>query len=105
MVNLVRFALEPDGEGAERKPFADEVDRRFQLWIFRHNAQRGTPFTQEQAEWLRLIKEHIASSCSISCKDFYYAELAYRGGLHKSWSLFGKDLDSLMNEMNEELVA
>ena len=102
LVSLVRFALGLDGE---LKPFADEVDRRFQAWIWRHNAQRGTAFTPEQTEWLRLMKEHIASSCSISREDFDYAELADKGGLQKAWGLFGKELDTLMNEMNEELVA
>ncbi len=105
LVSLLRFALRLDGEGAELKPFADEVDRRFQAWIFRHNAQRGTSFTPEQTEWLRLIKDHIASSCSISREDFDYAELADKGGLQKVWGLFGNELDELMNEMNEELVA
>lgn len=102
LVSLVRFALGMDGE---LKPFAIEVDKRFQTWIFRHNAQRGTAFTPEQTDWLRLMKDHIASSCSISRDDFDYAELADKGGLQKAWGLFGKDLDNLMNEMNEELVA
>jgi type I restriction enzyme R subunit len=102
LVSLVRFALGLDGE---LKPFADEVDRRFQAWIWRHNAHRGTAFSAEQTEWLRLMKEHIASSCSISREDFDYAELADKGGLQKAWGLFGKELDTLMNEMNEELVA
>lgn len=105
LVSLLRFALGLDGEGAELKPFADEVDRRFQQWIFRHNAQRGTSFTPEQTEWLRLMKDHVASSCSIAREDFDYAELADKGGLQKAWGLFGKELDTLMNEMNEELVA
>ena len=105
LVSLVRFALGLDGEGAELKPFADEVDKRFQAWIFRHNAQRGTAFTPEQTEWLRLMKEHIASSCAIHRDDFDYAELADKGGLQKAWGLFGKELDTLMDEMNWELVA
>jgi type I restriction enzyme, R subunit len=105
LISLLRFALGLDGESAELKPFADEVDRRFKAWIFRHNAQRSTSFTPEQTEWLRLIKEHIANSCSISRDDFDYAELADRGGLQKAWGLFGKELDTLMSEMNEELVA
>jgi type I restriction enzyme R subunit len=105
LVSLLRFALGLDGEGAELKPFADEVDRRFQAWIFRHNAQRGTSFTTEQTEWLRLMKEHIASSCSIARNDFDYAELADKGGLQRAWGLFGNELDTLMTEMNEELVA
>lgn len=105
LVSLVRFALGLDGESAELKPFADEVDKRFQAWIFRHNAQRRTAFTPEQTEWLRLMKDHIASSCCMARDDFDYAELADKGGLQKAWGLFGKDLDSLMNEMNVELVA
>lgn len=102
LVSLVRFAI---GLDTELKPFADDVDKRFQAWIFRHNAQRGTAFSPEQTEWLRLMKDHIASSCSISRDDFDYAELADKGGLQKAWGLFGKDLDTLMNEMNVELVA
>ncbi|VFT16726.1 type I restriction enzyme EcoKI subunit R [Pseudomonas aeruginosa] len=102
LVALVRFAL---GLDTELKPFADEVDKRFQAWIFRHNAQRGTAFTPEQTDWLRLMKDHIASSCSISRDDFDYTDLADKGGLQKAWGLFGKELDTLMNEMNEELVA
>lgn len=102
LVSLVRFAIGMEGE---LKPFADEVDKRFQAWIFRHNAQRGTAFTAEQTEWLRLMKDHVASSCSISRDDFDYAELADKGGLQKAWGLFGKELDIVMREMNEELVA
>lgn len=105
LVSLLRFALALDGADAELKPFADEVDRRFADWIWRHNAKRATAFTPEQTEWLRLMKDHIASSCSIGRDDFDYAELADKGGLQKAWGLFGKELDTLMNEMNEELVA
>jgi type I restriction enzyme R subunit len=105
LVSLLRFALGLDGEGAELNPFADEVDRRFADWIWRHNAQRGTAFSPEQTEWLRRMKDHIASSCSISREDFDYAELADKGGLQKAWGLFGKELDGLLTELNEELVA
>lgn len=102
LVALVRFAL---GLDDELRPFADSVDKRFQEWIFRHNAQRTTAFTPEQTEWLRLIKDHIASSCSISREDFDYAQLADKGGLQKAWNVFGEQLDGLLEEMNEELVA
>jgi len=102
LVSLVRFAL---GLDTELKPFTDEVDKRFQAWIWRHNAQRGSAFSPEQTEWLRLMKDHIANSCQISRDDFDYAQLADMGGLQKAWGVFGKDLDTLMNEMNLELVA
>ena len=102
LVALVRFAI---GLDAELKPFSEQVDKRFQEWIFRHNAQRGTAFTPEQTEWLRLMKDHIASSCSIARSDFDYAEFADKGGLQKAWAVFGSQIDGLMDEMNRELVA
>ena len=102
LVSLVRFAL---GLETELRPFADEVDRRFQAWIFRHNAQRATAFTPEQTDWLRRMKDHIASSYCIEREDFDDAQLAGQGGLQRAWKLFGAELDGLMNEMNLELVA
>jgi type I restriction enzyme, R subunit len=102
LVALLRFAL---GFDAELQPFADTVNQRFADWIWRHNSRRATSFTPEQTEWLRLMKEHVAGSCSIARDDFDYAELAARGGLQKAWGLFGEELDALMGEMNEELVA
>ena len=102
LISLVRYAI---GLDAELKPFSEQVDKRFQEWTFRHNAQRATAFTPEQMEWLRLIKDHIASSCSIGRADFDYAELAHRGGLQRAWGLFGEQLDGLMVEMNQGLVA
>lgn len=102
LIALVRFAI---GLDSELKPFSEQVDKRFQAWIFRHNAQRGTAFSVEQTEWLRMIKNHIASSCGIERDDFGYAEFANKGGLQKVWTLFGNELDVVMNEMNRELVA
>lgn len=109
LVALVRFAIGLDGVQGdlkrELKPFSEQVDKRFQDWIFRHNAQRATAFSPEQTAWLRLMKDHIATSCSISKSDFDYAEFAHQGGLQKVWGLFGTELDQVMLEMNEELVA
>ena len=102
LVSLVRFAI---GLDTELGPFGEQVDKRFQEWIFRHNAQRATAFTPEQTEWLRLIKDHIATSCSIGREDFDYAELADKGGLQRAWAVFGEQLDGLLQEMNEGLVA
>ena len=102
LVALVRFAL---GMEDELQPFREQVDRRFQEWIFRHNAQRSSAFTPEQTAWLRLMKDHIASSCCIQREDFDFAGLAGKGGLQKAWAVFGPQLDELMDEMNAGLVA
>jgi type I restriction enzyme R subunit len=111
LVALVRFAIGLQGAGGtdieklELSPFADQVNLRFQAWIFRHNAQAPTAFTPEQTAWLRLMKDHIAASGCITRSDFDYAALAAQGGLQRVWSLFGSGLDALMGEMNEALVA
>lgn len=102
LVSLVRFAL---GKDEELRPFADSVDKRFADWVFRHNARRATAFTPEQMEWLRLMKDHVTSSCRIERDDFDYAQLAGKGGLQKAWNVFDGQLDELLAEMNEELVA
>lgn len=38
-------------------------------------------------------------------EEFDYVELAHKGGLQKVRGLFGKESDTSMIEMNEELVA
>jgi len=102
IISLVRFAT---GKASELKPFSDEVDARFKKWIFRHNAQRKTSFSNEQTEWLRLIKDHIAASGCIERDSFDYSIFADKGGLQKVWDMFGNELDNIMDEMNRELVA
>ena len=102
IIALVKFAIGLEGE---LKPFAEQVDNNFKQWIFRHNAQRTTAFTQEQTEWLRMIKDHIASSCGIERDDFDYSPFADKGGLQKVWGLFENELDTVIDELNLELVA
>ncbi|WP_205085306.1 type I restriction-modification enzyme R subunit C-terminal domain-containing protein [Photorhabdus khanii] len=102
LISLVRIAT---GLDSELKPFAEEVDSRFKKWIFRHNANRATIFSKEQTQWLRMIKDHIASSCAIERDDFDYSPFADQGGLQKAWQLFDQELDTIMNELNQELVA
>jgi type I restriction enzyme R subunit len=111
IISLIRFALGLDGE---LKPFAEQVDAKFKKWIFRHNAQRSTAFTEQQMQWLRLIKDHIAASCAIDRDDFDYSPFSNNGGLQKAWALFTvgsegqgekNELDSLLAEMNQELIA
>ncbi|MFT3755562.1 MAG: type I restriction-modification enzyme R subunit C-terminal domain-containing protein [Pseudoxanthomonas sp.] len=102
VVSLVRFALGLDEELA---PFSDNVDKKFADWVWRHNSRRTTAFTPEQMDWLRLMKDHIATSLRIERDDFDYAQLAGKGGLQKAWTVFDGQLDGLLGELNEELVA
>lgn len=67
--------------------------------------QRIIAFTPEQTKRLWMMKDHIAVSCAIERDDFDYAEFADRGGLQKACGFLGTELDVLMDELNEELVA
>ena len=103
LLSLVRFA---SGLDQELSPFSEEVDKRFQKWVFRHNAQNATAFTEEQMTWLRLMKDHIANSCQLTPNDFKLGSLASHGGAFKAAEVFGREkLMPLMKELNEELVA
>ncbi|GEK10079.1 type I restriction-modification enzyme R subunit C-terminal domain-containing protein [Pseudoalteromonas peptidolytica] len=109
LINIISLIRDAIGVDAELKPFVEQAFAKFKKWIFRHNAQRKTAFTKEQTSWLRLIKDHIAASCSIERDDFDYSPFSDRGGLQKAWGLFNtetkNELDSLMAEMNQELLA
>lgn len=101
IVSLVRFAL---GESQVLSPFPDTVDERFNAWIARQEAE-GRRFNSEQAEWLRMIKEHIATSLRIGEDDFDYAPFHERGGVMRAYKLFGQDLGGIMDELNEALTG
>ena len=62
-------------------------------------------FTAEQAEWLELIRDHIAANLAIDLDDFDMVPFNQRGGLGKVYALFGEDLEPLLDELNEVLAA
>ena len=101
LVSLVRYSL---GEVDVLEPFTAKVDERFQQWLERQQ-QVGREFSQEQLDWLAMIKEHITTSLGIDLDDFEYAPFHDKGGPFKVMQLFGEDLDELLDELNKELVA
>jgi type I restriction enzyme R subunit len=101
LVSLVRFELQQENELV---PFADAVNRRFRGWLQRQEAA-GRTFTPEQYKWLEAIRDHVATSLGIVRDDLEYIPFVERGGLGKAASLFGGDLDRLLEEMTEALAA
>lgn len=65
----------------------------------------GREFTPEQFRWLDEIADHVAASLAISPDDFAFTPFAQQGGLGKAYELFGDELDSLLDELNEALAA
>jgi type I restriction enzyme R subunit len=101
IVSLVRFALHQEDRLV---PFAERVDRRFQNWVAQQE-NRGRRFTDEQRQWLTLIKDHIASSFRIERDDFDDVPFNQKGGLGKVHKVFGDQFDEMLDELNEVLVA
>lgn len=102
LVALIRRVTEID---SSLTPYRSSVDENFRKWIFQQNAGQHNRFSEEQTEWLRMIKEHIVSSFHIVTDDFEYAPFDSRGGLGKMHQLFGDNMTSIIDELNEVLVA
>jgi len=101
LVSLVRVA---SGIDEQLTPYDKTVNKNFQDWIFGKHA--GKPkFNEEQMNWLRMIKDHIATSVHFSKDDLDYAPFDAKGGVGKMYQLFGDEMDAIIEEMNEELVA
>ncbi len=101
LISLVRFEL---GYTDQLSPFADKVNYNFMEWTLRRNAG-SVHFTEEQMEWLRLIKDHIISSLSVTPEDLDLNPFDRKGGLGRFYAVFGKDYKAILQEMNTELVA
>ena len=52
-----------------------------------------------------MTRDHIAAKLGIEPEDFEYAPFAQVGGLGKVYQLFGDELNSLIEQLNESLVA
>lgn len=101
IVSLLRFEL---GQTTELNLFSAEIDLKFKTWIFAKNAGHGQ-FTDEQMEWLRMIRDHIATSMQITTNDLEYTPFDSKGGLGKFYQLFGDKYEEVLDEMNLALVA
>lgn len=101
LISIIRFEM---GYADTLTPFADKVNYNFMQWTFRKNAGH-IQFTEQQMEWLRLIKDHIAASLSILPEDLDLTPFDRKGGLLGFYDAFGDGYEQILQEMNVELVA
>lgn len=128
LVSLVRYAIHQDNELV---PFPERVNANFNAWLASQKQHipspsqgEGTPqpplpqgegrgeggganapFTPEQLRWLEMIRDHIAANLGITPDDFNYAPFEQEGGLGKVYQLFGEELNTMIEELNETLAA
>ena len=101
LVSIIRFEM---GYSDNLTPFADKVNYNFMQWTLKRNAG-AVHFTDEQMEWLRMIKDHIASSLSIEPDDLELSPFDHKGGLGRFYEVFGDSYEAILHELNIELVA
>lgn len=101
LVSLIRRVC---GIDQELTAYDKTIDRNFQAWVFQKQAGK-LKFTEEQMNWLRMIKDHVVSSFHIEADDLDYTPFDREGGKGKMWQLFGDQMNEIIDELNEALVA
>ncbi len=83
----------------------DRVRRNFQTWILKRHSGAGQKFNEEQMDWLRMIRDHIAGSMRIERDDLDLTPFDAKGGLGRMYALFGPGIDAVMEEVTEALAG
>ena len=84
---------------------SETVRRNFQDWIMKRHSGAGEKFTDEQMEWLRMIRDHVVNSFHVERDDLDMAPFDARGGMGRMYQLFGDRMDDVISELNEALAA
>jgi type I restriction enzyme R subunit len=104
LVALVSLVRRVCGIDHQLTNYSRVVDKNFQDWVF--GKQAGpVKFTEEQMAWLRLLKDHIATSFHVDVEDLDYTPFDARGGRGKMYQLFGDEMEEIIEELNEVLAA
>jgi type I restriction enzyme R subunit len=101
IVSLVRVALHAD---EELIPFKDRVEQRYRSWLDQQETN-GRRFTPEQLQWIELIRDHIVGSLQMEMDDLDDVPFSQRGGRGRAFAVFGAELGTILEELNEVLAA
>jgi type I restriction enzyme R subunit len=99
LVSLLRFTL---GQDDELVPHKEVVRLRFDLWLTEQGAEK---FSAEQLRWLEMVRDHMEESLTIEPDDFDLDPFIQEGGMVGARRAFGVELESLLDQLNEMLVA
>ncbi|MCY4630604.1 MAG: restriction endonuclease subunit R, partial [bacterium] len=101
LVSLVRYALDLTDELVA---YPDLVNERFEAWL-QQQRNAGRELTDQQTAYLRLIRDHLATSLTITPPDLQGPPFSTHGGYGRARQLFGAALAPLLDELTEALVA
>lgn len=104
LVALVSLIRRVTGMDDKLTAYDKTVDRNFQKWVFEKQAG-ALKFNEEQMNWLRMMKEHIATSFHIEVENLDYTPFDAHGGRGMMFRLFGNGMNAMISEMNEALAV
>lgn len=104
LVALVSLIRRVTGMDDKLTAYDKTVDRNFQKWVFEKQAG-ALKFNEEQMNWLRMMKEHIATSFHIEVDDLDYTPFDAHGGRGMMFQLFGSGMNRVISEMNEAMAV
>lgn len=105
LIALVSLIRRVAGIDTALTPFDKTVDKNFADWVWKKQQGATIKFTKEQMEWLYLMKDHIATSVHLGVDDLDYTPFDSLGGRGKLNQLFGAEMETIIEELNEALVA
>ena len=105
LVALVSLVRHVTGIDSVLTPYDKTVDSNFKRWIFSKHSGAGEKFNKEQMAWLRMVKDHVATSFHLDVDHLNYTPFDAKGGAGRMHQLFGKDMKQIIEEMNEALAA
>ncbi|MDG6922998.1 MAG: restriction endonuclease subunit R, partial [Nitrososphaerota archaeon] len=101
IISLIKFAV---GEYEILEPFSETVNKRFKDWL-ESQENVGKKFSEEQREWLEMIRDQVGASLGVLSEDLQYPPFYEKGGQVKFNRLFGDRSASLLTELNEVLIT
>jgi len=102
LIALIRHVC---GIDQDLQPYEKTVKQNFQNWVMKRHQGNTMKFNEEQMAWLRMVRNHVSHSFHIERDDLDFAPFDAHGGLGRMHQLFGDEMDSLIDEMNEALAA
>ena len=105
LVALVSLIRRVAGIDPTLTAYHKTVDKNFQDWVFQRHSGSGEKFTEAQMAWLRLLKDHVATSFHVAVDDLDYTPFDAQGGRGRMWQLFGERMNEIIEELNDALVA
>ena len=105
IVMLARYGI---GASSTLKPLPAIIVSRFNFWLI-NEERAGRVYTEAQKTWLRAIRDYIGANVAIAPQDLMeereFAGFAGQGGLTRARALFGAQLERLLGELPQVLVA